>query len=105
MKNTHKLIHRQYQTYDPFINAKGFRYTGSLRACYPEIAVPRRSIPSHIVLPDHAETGVPAMERKLRFSHKIDILTPQEIEGMRKVCKVLALSSGLADKVVGKRGA
>jgi hypothetical protein len=45
------------------------------------------------------------MERKLRFSHKIDILTPQEIEGMRKVCKVLALSSGLADKVVGKRGA
>lgn len=40
------------------------------------------------MLPDHAETGIPEAERKARFSHKIDILTPEEIKGMRKVCKV-----------------
>jgi methionyl aminopeptidase len=82
------LIHKQYQTYDPFINKKGFKYSGSLRACYPEIPVGRRSIPPHIILPDHAETGIPYAERKVRYSHKIDILTPSEIEGMRKVCRV-----------------
>lgn len=87
-KNTHKAIHKQHQTYDPFANARGFKYTGALRASYPEIPVPRRTIPSHIVLPDHAETGVPIAERKIRFLHKIDILTPAEIEGMRKVCRV-----------------
>ena len=81
-------MHKQHQTYDPFINAKGFKYTGSLRACYPEVPVGRRPIPSHIVLPDHAETGIAYAERKIRFSHKIDVLTPTEIEGMRKVCKV-----------------
>jgi hypothetical protein len=89
-KNTHKAIHKQHQTYDPFANARGFKYTGTLRASYPEIPVPRRAIPSHIVLPDHAETGVPIAERKIRFLHKIDILTPVEIEGMRKVCRVPA---------------
>jgi hypothetical protein len=87
-KNTHKTIHKQHQTYDPFANARGFKYTGALRASYPEIPVPRREIPSHIVLPDHAETGIPYAERKIRFLHKIDILTPAEIEAMRKVCKV-----------------
>jgi len=90
-QNAHKQIHKRYQTFDPFINSKGFKYTGTLRACYPEIAVPKRSIPKQIILPDHAETGIPIQERKTRFSHKIDILAPAEIEGMRKVCKVHTL--------------
>ena len=89
-QNSHKLVHKQYQTYDPFINTKGFKYTGTLRACYPEIPVPRRPVASRIVLPDHAETGIPYAERKMRSPHKIDILTAAEIEGMRKVCKVLS---------------
>jgi methionyl aminopeptidase len=85
-------VHKQYQRFDPFISIREFKYTGTLRACYPEIPVPRRSLPSHIVLPDHAETGIPLAERKIRFLNKIDILTPAEIEGMRKVCKVIPLS-------------
>jgi hypothetical protein len=89
-KNTHKQIHKQYQTYDPFINQKGFEYTGTLRASYPEIPVPMRKIPPHIVLPDHAITGIPATERKERFSRGIDILKPKEIEAMRKVCRVVS---------------
>ena len=105
-KKTHKQIHKQHQTYDPFINVKGFKYTGTLRACYPEIPVARRAIPSHIVLPDHAETGIPYAERKARSSHSIDILTPAEIQGMKKVCKVslpFCLCFQLI-KIVGERG-
>jgi len=39
-------------------------------------------------LPDHALTGISAKERKQRFSRDIDVLTPKEIEGMRKACRV-----------------
>ena len=95
------MIHKQHQTYDPFINTKGFKYSGSLRACYPEIPVGKRSIPAHIVLPDHAETGIPYAERKVRFSHKIDVLTPSEIEGMRKVCRVIVPESLVVNGLVG----
>ena len=57
------------------------------------------------MLPDHAETGVPEAERKVRFSHKIDILTPKEIDGMRKVCKVYSLSRlRFVDWVAGEGG-
>jgi hypothetical protein len=91
-QNVHKQIHKRYQTFDPFVNSKGFKYTGTLRACYPEIAVPKRSIPKQIVLPDHAETGIPIQERTTRFSNKIEMLTQTEIKGMRKVCKVRTLT-------------
>jgi methionyl aminopeptidase len=53
--------------------------------------VPKRTVPKNIALPDHAATGIPYAERKQRFSHKIDVLTAKEIEGMRKVCTVISL--------------
>jgi len=37
--------------FDPY---DGFEYSGSLRACYPKAAVPKRVVPEHIGLPDYA---------------------------------------------------
>ncbi|KAH9818619.1 peptidase M24, structural domain-containing protein [Melampsora americana] len=96
-------------TYDPFDenNLEGFHlrnrtrsssrekgsygYTGSLRACYPIESLPRRSVPDHILLPDYAgdlQTGSSPSEQAVAGHRLGKPLKPEEIEGMRKVCKL-----------------
>ncbi len=91
-------------TTNPFTS---FRFTGSLRPAYP--LSPRRRIPDHIPRPDYAEdsttvlvpfilddrylhrafaAGIPHSELKEGYSGPIKILTQEEQEGMRVVCKV-----------------
>jgi methionyl aminopeptidase len=90
--------------YDPFPN---FKYTGPLRPVYP--LTPTRSVPEHIPRPDHAEdgmymvslntmqsinpnstfTGTPVAELAERGETNIKVLNAEEIEAMRKVCKVI----------------
>ncbi|TPX35312.1 hypothetical protein SmJEL517_g02311 [Synchytrium microbalum] len=80
--NTHKLIHKpSSKTFDPF---PADAYTGKLRAVYP--LTPRRPVPSHIARPDYVESGTPWSERET--GHLIRQLSPAEIEGMRKACKI-----------------
>ncbi|RIB22999.1 peptidase M24, structural domain-containing protein [Gigaspora rosea] len=86
--STHKLLHKTntpntgVETYIP-----NFPYTGSLRAVYP--LSPRRSIPSHIKKPEYADDpkGVPKSEMNNQNSI-IQVLNNDEIEAMRKVCKL-----------------
>lgn len=69
-------------TYDPFST---FEYTGPLRPVYP--LSPRRPVPDHIQRPDYAETGIPKSEFSAR-GNAIRVLNAEEIEGVRKACKV-----------------
>ena len=41
-----------------------------------------------VYLADYAVTGIPVSEQNVRASSVIKCLNPQEIEGMRKVCKI-----------------
>ncbi|CCO32577.1 methionyl aminopeptidase [Rhizoctonia solani AG-1 IB] len=68
--------------FNPFYN---FRFTGTVRPVYP--LSPRRIIPQEIQRPDYAEDGIPHSE-KLRESLTIKILTPDEQDSMRTVCKL-----------------
>ncbi|KAI7899958.1 peptidase M24, structural domain-containing protein [Cokeromyces recurvatus] len=82
----HKLVHDaklKSEPHDPFPN---YRYTGELRAVYP--LSPRRHVPEHIMRPDYAETSIPVSEQNVRMSSTIKVLNAEEIEGMRKVCKI-----------------
>jgi len=88
---THKIVHDLLQksnapnsggNYNPFPN---FKYTGTLRPLYP--LSPRREVPASIPLPDYAGDGVPRSER-LRAYPNIKILTTEEQEKARKVCKL-----------------
>lgn len=77
-----RLLTLGIANYDPF---KTFKYTGPLRAVYP--LSPRRTVPNEIARPDYAETGVSRSEMMARGSD-IKVLTPEEIEGVRKACTV-----------------
>ncbi|CDS05260.1 hypothetical protein LRAMOSA07789 [Lichtheimia ramosa] len=81
----HKAAHKKHQgtQYDPFTT---FPYTGKLRAVYP--LSPRRAVPEDIRRPDYAESGIPTSEIATRRSNQIKVLNAEEIEGMRKVCKI-----------------
>ncbi|KAK8213687.1 peptidase M24, structural domain-containing protein [Phyllosticta capitalensis] len=69
--------------YNPF---PSFDFTGSLRPVYP--LSPRRQIPKSIPLPDYAKDGIPKSEQIFVNRNKIKVLTKEEIEGMRKVCRL-----------------
>lgn len=91
------------EPHNPFPN---YRYTGDLKAVYP--LSPRREVPEGIMrrkyfirhtslsciltlfiyLADYAETSIPVSEEKARRSPTIKVCNEEEIEGMRKVCKV-----------------
>ncbi|ELU45933.1 metallopeptidase family m24 domain-containing protein [Rhizoctonia solani AG-1 IA] len=112
----HKVIHAKGDValgglFNPFYN---FQFTGTLRPVYP--LSPRRIVPPEIPRPDYAEDGewVPAMKitthnhmefmviltlygsgsgriphsERLRDSLTIKILTPEEQESMRTVCRL-----------------
>jgi methionyl aminopeptidase len=82
---THKLIHQQATqvTFNPWPH---YKFTGSLRPVYP--LSPKRHVPDHIQRPDYAEDGLPHSEINSRGSTHIQVLSPQEIEIMRKVCRM-----------------
>jgi methionyl aminopeptidase len=69
-------------TYNPFPT---FPFTGSLRPVYPLSET--RKVPAHIQKPDYARDGIPKSER-LPGRQKVTILNAEEIEGMRKVCRL-----------------
>ncbi|KAG8740285.1 Methionine aminopeptidase 1 [Ceratobasidium sp. 414] len=85
---THKVIHNKGGVvpaggqFNPFYN---FPFTGTLRPVYP--LSPRRVVPPEIPRPDYAEDGIPHSER-LRDALSIKILTPEEQESMRVVCRL-----------------
>lgn len=63
-----------------------FPFTGDLRPVYP--LSPRREVPKTIQLPDYAKDGIPHSEQVFTGRHKIKILNQEEIEGMRKACRL-----------------
>ncbi|GAA5926677.1 hypothetical protein JCM10213_002421 [Rhodosporidiobolus nylandii] len=67
-----------------------FKYTGSLRAVYPLEDLPRREVPGHIPRPDYANNaqGSSATEQAARLQTQGKQLSAEEIEGMRKVCRL-----------------
>ncbi|GAA6051554.1 hypothetical protein JCM3770_000413 [Rhodotorula araucariae] len=80
-------------TYDPWKGVKNHKYTGALRAVYPDVPVPKREVPPHIVRPDHADevNGVSFSERTALMDPKERqgrVLGPEAIEAMRKVCRL-----------------
>jgi len=47
-----------------------------------------RTIPDNISKPDYAVTGVPISEKQAKSSAFIEVKTKEQIEGMRKVCRL-----------------
>lgn len=83
----HKSIHlNEDGSEGPYNPWPTFTYTGDLRPQYP--LSPKRSIPKHIKLPDHARDGKPIGEIKYDRVGKITILTPKEITKIKKCAKV-----------------
>ncbi|GAA6037043.1 hypothetical protein JCM8097_005522 [Rhodosporidiobolus ruineniae] len=92
-------------THDPWSGIRGFTYTGSLRAVYPESMPPKRVVPAHIGRPDYADNvkGESFGEKAERKRQSISLqmaqrkgqplnkvlmgkqLTEEEQAGMRKV--------------------
>lgn len=64
----------------------GFYYTGKIRPHYPLSA--KREVPAHIKRPDYSEDGIPRSERSIRGSSVIQVLNKDDIEKMRKVCRL-----------------
>ena len=58
-----------------------FDYTGPLR---PHYVTPRRTVPDHIKKPDHADSGIPFQEMKLRGSTAIHVNSAAEVRGCRE---------------------
>ncbi|KAG9128276.1 Methionine aminopeptidase 1 [Ceratobasidium sp. 392] len=85
---THKAVHTKGDVapaggqFNPFFS---YPFTGTLRPVYP--LSPRRVVPPEIPRPDYVEDGIPHSER-LREAFSIKILTPEEQESMRVVCKL-----------------
>lgn len=63
-----------------------FPYTGTLRPVYPLSA--KREVPKTITHPDYAKDGIPHSEQVFVNRNKIAVLNAEEIEGMRKVCRL-----------------
>ncbi|TFK81816.1 methionine aminopeptidase, partial [Polyporus arcularius HHB13444] len=97
-KKTHKIIHdiatKKSLLEEHKINEDGtcnpfgtFRFTGTLRPAYP--LSPRREVPQHIHenAPDYINDGIPTSENR-RAGQPAKILTKEEQETMRSVCKL-----------------
>ncbi|XP_043369901.1 methionine aminopeptidase 1 isoform X2 [Dermochelys coriacea] len=99
---THKLLHKKAKdektkrevsswTVEDDINTDpwaGYRYTGKLRPHYP--LMPTRPVPSYIQRPDYADhpLGMSESEQALKGTSQIKILSCEDIEGMRLVCRL-----------------
>ncbi|ELW63370.1 Methionine aminopeptidase 1 [Tupaia chinensis] len=98
---THKLLHKKAKdekakrevsswTVEGDINTDpwaGYRYTGKLRPHYP--LMPTRPVPSYIQRPDYADhpLGMSESEQALKGTSQIKLLSSEDIEGMRLVCR------------------
>ncbi|XP_028347471.1 methionine aminopeptidase 1 isoform X2 [Physeter macrocephalus] len=100
---THKLLHKKAKdekakresvspwTVEGDINTDpwaGYRYTGKLRPHYP--LMPTRPVPSYIQRPDYADhpLGMSESEQALKGTSQIKLLSSEDIEGMRLVCRL-----------------
>uniref|UniRef100_A0A670KFK8 C6H2-type domain-containing protein n=1 Tax=Podarcis muralis TaxID=64176 RepID=A0A670KFK8_PODMU len=99
---THKLLHKKAKdekakrevsawTVDGDINTDpwaGYRYTGKLRPHYP--LMPTRPVPSYIQRPDYADhpLGMSESEQALKGTSQIKILSAEDTEAMRIVCRL-----------------
>ncbi|KAL4641625.1 methionine aminopeptidase 1 [Arapaima gigas] len=99
--STHKLLHKKAKEDKTRSDTKkniendtntdpwpGYRYTGKLRPHYP--LTPMRPVPANIQRPDYADhpLGISELEQSLKGTSQIKILSPEDIEGMRVVCKL-----------------
>ncbi|BGP46291.1 Methionine aminopeptidase 1 [Rhodotorula kratochvilovae] len=97
-------------THDPWQGVKGHKYTGALRAVYPDERVPRRTVPEHIPRPDYVSDSELLSTAQQRWSGvwggsilgKAEevartiayglrdgrVLDEEQIEGMRKVSRL-----------------
>jgi hypothetical protein len=62
---------------------------------------PHRTVPDHIKKPDYADTGIPLSEQNIRSSSVIEVLPKEDIDVLRKVCKVMSTLSGILIKKQG----
>ncbi|KAK5111154.1 hypothetical protein LTR62_005354 [Meristemomyces frigidus] len=69
--------------FNPF---PSYPFTGSLRPRYP--LSQKREVPEKIRKPDYASHGIPKSEQVFVGRNKIKILSKEEQEGMRKVCRL-----------------
>lgn len=77
----HKLTHNT--------ELLGYKFTGTLRP-YPINKINPKIIPDHIMLPDYANvlSGISKSEELVKHSTSIAILKEDEIDGVRKACKI-----------------
>lgn len=61
---------------------------------------PMRSVPDHIQKPDYAEKGIPVSERDAKKAGQIVVHSEEQIEGMRKVCRLAREVLEIAGKAV-----
>ncbi|KAM4881113.1 methionine aminopeptidase 1-like [Thomomys bottae] len=110
---THKLLHKKAKpekakrevsswTVEGDINTgpwTGYRYTGKLRPHYP--LMPTRPVPSYIQRPDYADhpLGMSESEQALKGTSQIKLISSEDIEGMRLICRlareVLDIAAGM----------
>eukprot|EP00002_Diphylleia_rotans_P037478 TRINITY_DN8374_c0_g1_i1.p1 TRINITY_DN8374_c0_g1~~TRINITY_DN8374_c0_g1_i1.p1 ORF type:complete len:382 (+),score=59.80 TRINITY_DN8374_c0_g1_i1:63-1208(+) len=93
-KNIHKIVSDAATSVatrgtDPACDPRfsGYRFSGKLR---PGRVTPMRSVPANIERPDYADDSLPKseMEERNKRSHVIETKTPEEIEMMRKACRL-----------------
>jgi len=85
---THKKLHVSYQNmyWKPEQSFDGFKFTGDLRPGKVKAMV---KVPSHIITPDYAISGMPASEMQAKYDKKITVYNDDEIKIIRE-CGLLA---------------
>jgi len=91
----HKKKHATTTLYDPFPK---YHYTGTLRPVYP--LSPKREVPSHIEVPDYAESGYPTSEMNISGDKQIEIISGKELELCRKACEITREVLEAAGKII-----
>jgi methionyl aminopeptidase len=82
----HKKQHKSQNATGHFNPFPTFPYTGTLRPVYP--LSPKREVKKGVKLPDYSKDGIPRSEQVFVNRNKIAILTKEEQDGMRKVCRL-----------------
>jgi methionyl aminopeptidase len=67
-------------------NMRDYKFTGTMRPVYP--LSEKRTVPDHIEKPDYADHPQGWSQCESVREKAVKILTKEEIEGMRKVCRV-----------------
>jgi len=113
--STHKMLHQLIEQKQAEAAAQkpnappkaderfaGYKFTGKLR---PGLVSAYRPVPPHIKKPDYANsiTGESLAEKQMKQNNNITVHTPEQIERLRKSCKIAAelLAIGAAAVKVG----